>query len=74
MVNNEELSDAIQKEIIDFMLENFNISVIPDDIERAMYEKILSIVGTQVQENVSVGCFRKCFGKCFKCCSKDNED
>ena len=68
MPDNEQLANEIHIKIIDYILSSsLNISFIPDDIEREMYENIFEIVSLSLQTE-------KCKNwlKCG-CCSKQKQ-
>lgn len=63
-MNNEQLSENLEKIVIDIILHSpLNISVIPDEIERELYENIFNAIEEYTQEIDS----RRCFSKIKKC-------
>lgn len=66
--NDEKVANEIHKKIIDYILSSsLNISFIPDDIEREMYENIFEIVSLAYDTKTC-----KNWLKCG-CCSKQKQ-
>jgi hypothetical protein len=68
-MSNDSLAQSINKAIIDIIMNSpLNIPMLPDDIEREMYEKILETIEQQLENNKT--CIEKCMLKVFSCCHK----
>ena len=68
---NHELAKQINDRIIDFILASpLNIDIIPDDIEREMYEKILDVIVEEIINDSS--CFDTL--KSWICFCKKNKE
>lgn len=81
----QEITDLINKKIIDFIIESpLNVDFIPDDIEREMYNRILTVIeenmGTIEKEtttccsNILSAIYVKLYELYKKCCLKNKPD
>ena len=78
MSKNDKLAEQIHTKIIDYILASpMNIELIPDDIERQMYETILDVISFELgRSDDPNGCVRqsgKFCKKLFSCCKKKQQ-
>jgi hypothetical protein len=68
-MDNDQLAKSINTQIIDFILQSpLNVEFIPDEIERQMYEQILTIVEKEIIDNESK--LVSLWDWLFSCCKK----
>lgn len=75
----DSLSKTIHEQIINYILESpLNIDIIPDNIEREMYERIFHIVQDVITSDTFWQRCKKCLisikNGCVSCCNRSRKE